>query len=81
MLYEERLGGKHIIKPKIVIEMIQLIAGSKDFYSVILKIKFGVQEMISSDSLHKILISSTPWMQKQIKKKKKVKDSKTKLFK
>ena len=39
MIYDKRLGGKHIIYPEIVIEMIQLIAGFKAFHS---KTIFGV---------------------------------------
>ena len=44
--------------------MIQLIAGFKTFYSAILKMKFGVQDLISSHSFNQFLISNTLWMQK-----------------
>ena len=50
MLQEERLGGKDLIQPKVALEMMQLIAGSKAFHLEILKMKFSVQEVISFDS-------------------------------
>ena len=62
MLHEERLGGKHTVYPEVALETIQLISRSKAFHSAISKMKFGVQEVISSDSLHKILVSITLWM-------------------
>ena len=40
--------------------MVQLIAESKAFHFVISKRKFGVQGMISYNSLHEILILNTP---------------------
>ena len=61
--------------------MIQLISGLKAFHSAISKTKFGVKEVISFDSLHKILISSALWMRKQVYKKKKSRDLRTKLCK
>ena len=44
--------------------MIQLIVGLRAFYSVILKKKFSIQEVISPYSFIEILISSTHWMHK-----------------
>ena len=38
MIHDKILGGKHIIKPKFVFELIQLIASARAFYSAILKI-------------------------------------------
>ena len=47
-------------------QMIQLISGSRAFHFVILKMKFGIQEVISPYSLNKILLSNTTWTQKSI---------------
>ena len=44
--------------------MIQLIAQFKAFHSAISKTKFGVQDVISFNSLDQFMISNTPWMQK-----------------
>ena len=47
MIHDKILGGKHIIQPKIALEMIQMIVGSKAFNCVILKINYNVQEVKS----------------------------------
>ena len=64
MLYNKRLGVKHVIKPKIVLEMIQLLIESRLFILGLKKQNFGVQTANSSYSLKKVLILYTPQMQK-----------------
>ena len=64
MIRDERLGAKHIIKPAIAIEIIQLIAGSKAFHLVISKTIVDVQEVNSPYSFNKISLSTTPLTRK-----------------
>ena len=54
-----------------MLEMIQLIAGSKAFHSAISKAIVAIQEEISPYSLHEISLSNTPWTHKLIYKTKK----------
>ena len=51
--------------------MIQLIAGSVAFHSTILKTKFDVQQVISSDSLYKILILNTMYAENECNRRRK----------
>ena len=81
MIHDKRLEEKHIIKPEIVLEMIQLITGLRDFHFTILKINFGIQEAISPYSLNEISLSNTSWTQKSIWKRKKVRDSRIEMSK
>ena len=74
MLNNERLGWKHTIKPKVALEMIQLIFGFKAFHFAISKMKFGIQDVISYDSFDQFLIS-TPWTRKWAEKMQNSKDS------
>ena len=60
MLKENELRWKHPIWPEVVLEMVQLISGFKAFHYAISKMKFGIQDVISSYSLNQFLISSTP---------------------
>ena len=47
-----------------MLEMIQLVIGSKVFHSAFSKIIFGIQEVKSPFFFYKISLSTTSWMQK-----------------
>ena len=48
MLNYEILGLKHVVLPKVALDRIQLVAKFKAFHSAISKMKFSVQDVISS---------------------------------
>ena len=64
MILDKRFRGKHIISPEIVLKMIQLISGSKDFHSGISKMIDDIQEVNSPYSFDKISLSTTLWTRK-----------------
>ena len=56
-------------------QMIQLIDGCMAIHYAILKMKIGIQDVISPYSLNQFLISNAPRTRKRVKKAKKSKDS------
>ena len=74
-LWGWRPGFGHLAPFGVALEMIQLIAGYKAFHSTISKMKFGVQDMISSNAFNQFLISNTPWTRKWVEKMKNLRDS------